>query len=612
MKLYLRILRFLRPHAGLFVLATGVMLASAIFDVASLGTIIPSVDRVFSGKPVVLPAAVVVPAWVDALVARINSMSPVELLDGLIVLWAFLFGGKAVMIFLQTYLMAVLGQLVVRDIRSELYERMMNLSMGFFDRSKAGILISRVLNDTGMVQNSITQALADMFYQFFLLIGYASTAVVVAYSFGIPLTIIVAMAVTLPLVVYPILRLGKRLRKISYRSQAAIADISSHLMETLSGVRVIKASNMVDTEAERFRNLNQAHFKIMRSGFKRFGAVAPLSEVMGVICVIIVMWFIGRRVAMGELSLGAFIAFLGALLATIRPFRKLSSVHAVVQQAMAAAERIFEIIDEPSVEEDLPGAPDLPRIKQGIHFEAVHFRYASSREPVLAGLDLQVPAGSVTAIVGPSGSGKTTIVSLLMRFYEPTQGRITIDGCDIAKHTRQSLRAQTGIVTQEPVLFHDTVRANIAYGAGEVSDEQVRQAAAQASALQFIEELPEGFNTVIGDRGHQLSGGQAQRLTIARALLQNPPILILDEATSQLDSESERAVQQAIDQLMEGRTVFVIAHRLATVRRASQIVVLEQGRIVGQGKHEELLAQGGLYKLLCEMQFETSTTSDSP
>jgi subfamily B ATP-binding cassette protein MsbA len=379
-----------------------------------------------------------------------------------------------------------------------------------------------------------------------------------------------------------------------------MADTNSILYETIIGTRIVKAFNMEDHEINKFNQVNQDYYKISMKSIKRMLLLGPSTEFLGCIAGIFVFFWGGREVIAGKLSFGVFGLFLGALLSLIRPFKKLSQVNSINQQAVAASIRIYEVLDtKPSVVEKAD-AHELSGFKESIVFENVWFNYGS--QEILKNINLEVKKGSMLAIVGPSGTGKTTLVDLIPRFYDPQRGRILIDGIDISEVSLKSLRQKIGIVTQEIILFNDTIKANIAYGRPMATEKEIEEAAKQAYAHDFIKNLPSGYETVIGDRGMKISGGERQRIAIARALLKNPPILILDEATSQLDTEAERIVQEALNALIQGRTVFVIAHRLSTVKNAHRIIVLDKGMIVEQGSHSDLIANDGLYRRLYQMQ----------
>ncbi len=592
---YRRLLGFVRPYLGLLLLAAVCMAISTLFDGVSLGMIVPLADKVLSNKQITI-TRVELPEFLQRAIQAINSIPPMRLLNLMAISVLSLYLLKGLFGFWQGYLMNDVSLRVIRDMRNRLYRKFQDLSLDYYSQKRTGELVSRITNDVSIIQNSVTEGVTNLIYCSFQLVLFAFI------SFYIHWRLATISLILFPLIALPILRMGKLLRKLSSRSQERIADINSTLFETLSGVRIVKAFSMEDYEVGKFEKQNQNFYKIMMKMVKRSLVLGPITEFIGSLGGIVVFVLGGREVIEGRLSFGVFGLFIAALLSLIKPFKKLSGVHIINQQALAAARRIFEVLDiKPSVAEK-PGASILPMIRDKVTFERVWFRYED--QDVLKDINLEVKVGEVVAFVGPSGVGKTTLVNLIPRFYDPTNGCVKIDGRDIREVTFKSLREQIGIVTQETILFNDTVRTNIAYGKPEAKDDETERSAQIANAHNFIMNMPKGYETIIGDRGFRLSGGEKQRLAIARAVLKNPPILILDEATSQLDTESERLVQEAIDRLMKGRTVFVIAHRLSTVRGATKIVLLDKGEVVEIGNHEELMKRGGLYKRLYEMQFK--------
>jgi len=589
---YLRLLKFVKPYLGLFSLASICMAFSAVFDGVSLAMIVPLADKVLTNKKIIIPTKL--PAFLAGFVERINNTPPITLLNYMAIAVMLLFFLKGLFGFLQSYLMSDIGQRVVRDIRSKLYVKFQSLSLDYFTHKRGGELISRITNDVKLVENAVSYGSTDLVYQ------TLQVVIFLFLTFFIYFKLALISVILVPLISFPIIKVGRMLRKLSKRSQEKMADINSILYETIIGTRIVKAFNMEDYEIEKFNRVNRDYYKISMKSIKRLLIVSPVTELLGCIAGIFVFFWAGREVIAGKLSFGIFGLFMGSLLSLIRPFKKLSQVNSLNQQAVAASERIYEVLEtSPSVKERA-NAIDLAGFKDSVVFEDVRFKYAEHE--ILKGINLEVKKGTILAIVGRSGTGKTTLVDLIPRFYDPIKGRILIDGIDIKEASLKSLRQQIGIVTQETILFNDTIRANIAYGHAEAKDEAIEQAAILSHAHDFIKRLPAGYDTVIGDRGMRLSGGERQRLAIARALLKNPPILILDEATSQLDSEAERIVQEALDRLIQGRTVFVIAHRLSTVRAAHRIVVLEKGIIAQEGPHSELLDKDGLYKRLYQAQ----------
>ncbi|TRZ94752.1 ABC transporter ATP-binding protein [bacterium] len=592
MRDYLRLLKFVRPYSGLFFIAIICMAFSAIFDGISLSMIVPLADKVLTNKKIIVPAKL--PDFLSGLVDKINNTSPELLLNYMAIAVLLLFILKGLFGFLQSYLMSDIGQRVVRDIRSKLYVKLQYLSLDYFTHKRGGELISRITNDVKLVENAVSYGSTDLVYQslqvvlftFLIFFIYAKLALVAI--------------VLLPVLSFPIIKVGKVLRKLSRRSQETMADINSLLYETILGTRIVKAFNMERYEINKFSGVNTNYYKLSMKSIKRMLILSPATEFLGAIAGILVFFWGGREVIAGKISFGVFGLFLGSLLSLIRPFKKLSQVNSINQQAVAASIRIYEVLDTKSSILEKNGAIELLGFSQSIVFENISFSY--SEKEILKSINLEVKKGQVLAIVGPSGVGKTTLVDLIPRFYDPKKGRILIDGVDIATVTLKSLRQQIGIVTQETILFNDSIKANIGYGSLQANQREIERAAHQAHAYDFIQHLPMGYDTFIGDRGTRLSGGERQRIAIARALLKNPPILILDEATSQLDSESERLVQEALNRLIQGRTVFVIAHRLSTVRNAHKIVVLDKGIIIETGSHSELLSRDGLYKKLYQMQ----------
>lgn len=603
MRIYLRLLGFLKPHLWILLTAFGVMLLSSLFDAVSLGMVIPLVDRILAGKPIALPASVTIPPAVQNLIDRLNQTPAVELLNRLTLALIVLFFLKGLLVFLHSLLMNAAGHRVVCDVREVIYRKLLELPPAFFDRQQTGGIVSRMTYDAGMIQNAVAEGVTELVYQTAQLGAYLALVLIVRSYFSISWWLLAVSLLLVPTVIYPVVRVGARLRQISAAGAETMADLNAALYETISGIKVVKIFMMEPYELRRFVALNRRFYRIMIKSVKRLIGVGPITEFVGILCFAIVLWFGGRSVATGDLSGGAFLAFLAALLSLIRPFKRLSKAHNLNQQAIAAGERIFHLLDQPTVIEDPAPAVALEPPIRTIRYEGVWCHYDGSERPALADTTFDVAVGEIVGLVGRSGAGKTTLVNLLPRLYDPSRGRILINGRDIRSVTLASLRRQIGIVSQEATLFHDTVRANILYGRIGAGHEEVVAAARAANAHDFILRLPHGYDTVVGERGYTLSGGERQRLTIARALLKDPPILILDEATSQLDAESERLVQEAIARLLKGRTVFLIAHRLSTIRHAHRILVLEGGRIVEQGDHQTLLASGGIYKRLCTLQF---------
>jgi subfamily B ATP-binding cassette protein MsbA len=504
---------------------------------------------------------------------------------------------KGVFGYLKSVLMEQIGKRVIRRLRDGLYGHAIGLSVDFYTQARTGDLISRTTNDVLIIEESLVYTFADLFQQPLSLVG----TMVVAFVLNWRLALIAI--VVIPTVLLPLLTIGRRIRRRTRQVQEKLADLTSILQETFEGIRVVKAFNMEPYELGRFENHNRRLYRVAVRIVRQFHIIRPVIEVLAGISIAAAL-VIGAGVFRMELPV--ILGFSTAIVQMYDPAKKLGALYNRIQMGMGAAERVFHVLDlQPSVVEKAD-AGVLPPIRERITYENVSFRYEQEAvlpEAVLRDISIEVKRGKVLAIVGPSGSGKTTMINLLLRFYDPTGGAVKIDGTDLRDVTLASLRDQIGLVTQDVVLFNDTVAANIAYGRPDAPRDAVVDAARMANADEFIRALPLGYETVIGERGVKLSGGERQRLAVARALLRNPPILVLDEATSALDTESERLVQQAIDRLMRQRTALVIAHRLSTVQHADRIVVLSQGRIVEQGTHPELVEAGGLYRKLYEMQF---------
>ncbi|MBU0468012.1 MAG: ABC transporter ATP-binding protein/permease [Candidatus Omnitrophica bacterium] len=593
---YFKLLSFLKDHRRLFSTAVFTMFVASLFEGFQLSLLVPMTDRIFNNKKIATPGNL--PEFISNFIDKLNTIEPQTMfwIFPVVVIIAMVI--KHVFVFAHQYLMGDVSQRVIRDVRSSLYEKIQNLSLDYFSQKRTGELISRITNDVNMIENAVSYGLTDLCKSVFLIFIY------VVIAFMIYPKAAIVLFVVFPLIGIPINQIGKKLRKLSKSHQEKMADINSLLLETISGVRVVKAFGNEDYETKRFKSENHGFYKIKMKSIKRTIVIAPLTELFGAVCGVAIIFLIGRSVMEGDLSFGVFILFFGSIMSIISPIKKLGNVNALIQQALAANQRIYAVLDEePSVKEK-ENFIELNELSDSIVMENIDFYYGNESEIVLKGVNLEIKKGEIVAIVGPTGTGKTTLVNLMPRFYDPIKGVVKMDGVDIKEASFHSLRKQFGIVTQESILFNDTVRANIAYGYHEASQEEIESAARKAFAHTFIEKMPEGYDTIVGDRGFRLSGGEKQRICIARAILANPPILILDEATSQLDSESEKFVQEALDKLMQGRTVVAIAHRLATVIKADKIVVLNEGSIEGIGKHDMLLKSCPLYKKLHEMQFK--------
>jgi subfamily B ATP-binding cassette protein MsbA len=603
-----RYFSYLKPYLATMLAAALLLALSGILMSLALATAKPLVNQVLGQEERVAEAAATEPSGSFDVLTKAKELVPIdrwaEKLKGgpaaqvplLIVLLFFI---KGVVGYFGQYLATKAGVRVIRDIRSALYGSVILQSLSFFQKNSTGLVMARIMSDVQRLQRACTTALADL----------------VRVSVSVPFVILIVLihdwrmaifsAVVLPLLAYPLIRLGRKMRKASVWSQEAMGDVSSTLNESISGIKVVQGFGMERFETDRFMTVLA---RMLRADLKagRAAALAPsIMELVGATAGAGLFWYAGAQIAAGTLDPGDFMVVMIGLGYLFSCIRRLNAINVELQQATAAAHRVFTMMDSPRSIEDRNDATALPKFSGQIRFENVSFAYEGAAGPaVLNDVDIALKKGEVVALVGASGSGKSTLANLVPRFYDPTQGRLLIDGVDVATVSLASLRNQIGLVTQETILFDDTVTNNIAYGRNDISMDKIQEVARAAQADEFIQKLPEGYETGLGEKGTRLSMGQRQRITIARALLKDPPILILDEATSALDARSEALVQQALEVLMRGRTSLVIAHRLATVRKADRILVMDAGKIVEEGTHDQLLAKGGAYASLHKLQFQ--------
>jgi len=570
--LYARLLKYVRPYW--FKLAIGISLAVVIS--ASTGAVAwlvkPALDEIFLKK----------------------DLTMLTLLPFAILMVFFI---KGVSTYSQSYLMRDVGQKVVKDIRDHLYEHIQTMPLSFFHKNPSAVLMSRITNDVGMLASGSSGVIADLIREAFTLVALIGVMFYRDWKLSLLAFLI------FPWALIPMKKIGERLRKLGRKSREKMAEINRVIQEAFTGIKIVKAFGMEEYENQKFKGVNQKLYHLAMKSVKIEEISSPLMEFIGSLGAAAVIWYGGYQVIKGTTTPGTFFSFMTAVMMMYGPIRKLSRINNTIQKTVAAMERVFEILDTPREIVDKEHVYRLKEFKQDIKFQNVWFRYNHHDGMVLRNINLDVKRGELVAFVGVSGVGKSTLCDLIPRFYDVSRGSIKIDGHDLRDIDIKSLRKQIGVVTQETILFNDSVRNNIAYGKPEASFEEIIEAAKLAFAHDFIVKMKEGYDTLIGEKGVRLSGGERQRIAIARALLRNPSILILDEATSDLDSESELMVQRALDNLMRDRTTFVIAHRLSTIRNAHKIVAFHDGEIAEIGKHAELLARNGIYKRLYEAQF---------
>jgi len=559
-----------KPHFGRLGVAMVSMVAVAGLSAGQAYMVKPLLDEIFFNK--------------DHLMLNLLPLALV-----------LLFLVKGFFYYCYSYMMERVGHTIIMELRKRMLQHVQLLPAPFFSKTTTGELMSRITSDVILLQSAVSSTLVGVLKDFFQIIGLLGVIFFQDWKLAL------MSMIFLPMAVVPIVHFGRKYRKLSTKGQQTMADVSTVLHEAIGGNRIVKAFSKEEYEFNRFAAIVDKLFGITVRDIQLRSLAHPIMELLGGIGIALIIWYGGKQVLNGTATPGTFFSFLTALIMIYEPIKKVSSINNTLQQGIAAAIRVFSLLEHPTEPYSPPDAIAIPPIAKQIELKNVAFSYDGQTE-VIQDLNLTVKAGEVLALVGPSGGGKTTLANLIPRFYEVSGGQILIDGHDIRQATLQSLRGQIGLVTQQTILFNDTVRNNIAYGEPDRPIDEVIAAAKAAHALEFIEALPQGFDTVIGESGSRLSGGQRQRISIARALLKNAPILILDEATSALDTESEREVQKALDNLMQGRTTFVIAHRLSTIKNANRIIVMQAGRIVEEGTHQSLLTKNGLYTTLHNMQ----------
>jgi ATP-binding cassette, subfamily B, bacterial MsbA len=574
MNTYKRLARYIKPYFPRFISAMLCMIAIGALTSFLMWLIKPVMNEIFAAK-------------------KVNMIIP---LGTAIIVVAFV---KGIFSYIQSYLMSYIGQRIVLDLRNQLFGHLSKLSMDFYSKEPTGKLMSRITNDISMIQFAMSNVPGSVIRDGCTLIFLLGLAFYLNWKLAI-ITLFV-----FPIAVYPIIRFGNKLRHVSKSGQKQMGKLYNVLYEAITGIKIVKAFSLEKNRIDIFEKENKDFFNITMRSMRVVAMTAPIMEFIGSVGISSIIVLGGYQVAKGVLTQGDFFAFIGAVVSLYNPIKNISNLNNTIQQSMAASDRVFEILDTVPTIKEIENAKELSPIKNDIKFENINFGY-SKNKIVLEDLSFTIKKGEMIAIVGPSGSGKTTIMNLIPRFYDPVSGKICIDDQDISKVKIDSLRKQIGMVTQEVILFNDTIENNIRFGNMYASFDEIVKASKDANAHTYIQKFVDGYDTVIGEHGSRLSGGERQRLAIARAILKNPDILLLDEATSALDAESEKLVQEALDHLVKNRTTIVVAHRLSTIRRADRILVVAHGKIIEQGTHSKLLELGGLYSKLYNMQFNVS------
>jgi len=585
-----RLLKYLLPHTGTFILATVAMIVVAVLETATSALVVPIFDQVFAhGNARLTPT----PFGLQRLIPA-SGLHAWRMIALLLIAFTVV---KGIAEYFSTYLMAYIGQSSVLTLRQELYSHILSQSASFFERHRTNYLVSRLISSAAAIEAAVTHTLRDMLREGFTLIAFLTASFYVSWRLTLGSLLIA------PPVAGLTMRFGRSLRKLARESFEGSKHLTDTAQEALANQSIVKSYRGEARERTRFAKVAE---RIRRANLRSAsisGMAPPIIELIGVMFVAALIFFGEREIRLGRMDLAQFVLFLILLFRSYDPMRKLSRLHNSFSQALAAAQHVWEVLDEHAEIKEKPKAIEFTPLQKEIEFHDLHFGYAGEERSVLRGVSLIVPAGKMVALVGESGGGKSTLTKLLPRFHDPSSGSVLWDGVELRDATLASLRRQIALVTQETVLFNDTVRYNITYGKPDATEGEIEDAARAALAHDFISELPQGYDTIVGERGIFLSGGQRQRLAIARALLIDAPVLILDEATSALDAESEQLVQRAIGNLIRNRTTIVIAHRLSTIRKADLIVVMERGQIIERGTHAELLARGGQYQKLYELQF---------
>lgn len=580
MQIYFRLLKYIKPYIAIIIGGIACMLVVSVTNIA----VVPLVGKLS-----------------EAIGGKDQGM-----LNHFVLLAIGVFFIKGLFTYGQMYLLALVGQKIIKDIRVQVFEHIQDLSLDFFARWRTGDIMSRILGDINIMQTSMVSSVTSLFPNLLSVFG------ILGYLLYLNWRLTLISLVAMPIISFMVSYFGRQIRMVSLSIQKKAADISAVLQENIAGIRVVKSFTMEKHEVERFKNESELSLQLSILENAMTATQAPLVAFIQVLAVLLLIWYGGFEVVSGRLAASSLIAFFAGTMLLTEPLNSITNLNALIQRSIAAAIRVFEVIDIKATVKERPDAVDIHPVSGSVEFKNVSFHYESGQAHVLNNINVRVSPGEIIALVGPSGAGKSTFINLIPRFWDPIEGSISIDGHDIRELKILSFRKHIGIVPQDTLLFSGTIKDNIAYGKTGATQEDIVRAAKMANAHDFIMALPKGYDALVGEKGYKLSGGERQRIAVARALLRDPRILILDEATSSLDAASERLVQDALEKLMKGRTTFVIAHRLSTVMFADRILVLEKGRIVEEGKHEDLLKHGGLYKKLYDMQFRDRPENTSP
>ena len=591
-----RIREMIFPYRKQFIFVFFLMLLTSILEGIQFPTLIPLLDRVFNDGEIVFDRKV--PIYIENIINILNQMPKQVLFIRLIVFVSCVMVIRNILVYVYEYLTYRISKSIMRDMRNKIYQKVQQLSLTYFNQERTGELISRIINDVNNIEGLLSQTLISSVRQVTLLMIYIG----ILFTIYPKVTIIIFLM--FPIFIYPMIRIKKFIKKFSKQEQEGLADINVSLIESISGIQTIKAFNTEEKEFNKFQEYNKVFYKSIMKGLKKSLLISPLTEIVGTIFAVVVLFLIGNKVMNGQVSTGFFIVYLTTVLSLIRPIKLINNLQGIIQRSKVSLDRIYEILDEEICIREKEDAKTIKTFNKNIVLKDVYFKYDEEGKQILSKINMTINKGEMVSIVGLTGSGKTTLVNLLPRFYEVNSGEILIDDKNIKDLKFQSLRELFSIVSQEIFLFNDTIKNNIIYGQKQkISDKEIKDIARKSYADKFIDKMPQKYESIIGERGTLLSGGEKQRISIARAIIRSSPILILDEATSHLDTISEEYIQEALDKHMKGQTIIAIAHRLSTIKQSDKIFVLDKGEIIAEGKHSDLIKTNELYKTMCQKQF---------